>query len=180
MSDFAEELYKLRILTGAEFIAQLKLVAACGEFHPLEGETNIYTAGGEKDKDYNNQLNAARKAVELGYRVFILPNPNRGRTPDFIFEKRGIYRLYDLKTVHGKASARNRLVESVGQANRVLLNMRKKYATRTLAVDIKEYFEYNPEAVEVLIFKGMRSISISRYQTTSPMFFKEFRKRYEK
>ena len=35
-------------------------------------------------------------------------------------------------------------------------------------------------AVEVLIIKGMRSISISRYQTTSPMFFKEFRKRYEK
>ncbi len=180
MSDFAEELYKLRVLKGAEFVSQLKLLAARGEFHPLAGETNIYTAGGERDKDYNNLLNAARKAVELGFRVFILPNPNRGRTPDFIFEKKGIYRLYDLKTISGKASAGNRLVESVGQANRVLLNMRKKYATRTLAVNIKDFFEYNPEAVEVLIFKGMRAISISRYQTTSPLFFKEFRKQYEK
>ena len=179
MSDFAEELYKLRYLTGADFIAQLKSIAARGEFHPLEGENNIFTAAGDRDKDYNNLLNAARKAVELGYRVFILPNPSRGRTPDFNFEKKGIYRLYDLKTIHGKASSSNRLRESVGQTNRVLLNMRKKYATRTLAVDIKEYFEYNPDAVEVLIFKGMRSISISRYQTTSPMFFKEFRKKYE-
>ncbi len=55
MSDFAEELYKLRNLTGAEFITQLKLVAARGEFHSLEGETNIFTAGGEKNKDFKNQ-----------------------------------------------------------------------------------------------------------------------------
>ncbi|MBR1463316.1 MAG: hypothetical protein IJ604_08095 [Prevotella sp.] len=180
MSDFAEELYKLRILTGAKFIAQLKLVAARGEFHPLEGETNIYTTGGERNKDYNNQLNAARKAVELGYRVFILPNPNRGRTPDFIFEKRGIYKLYDLKTIQGNASVSNRLKESIGQCNRVLLNMRRNYSTRLLATDIKTYFEMNSEAVEVLIFRGRKSISISRFYIDSPMFEKEFRKQYEK
>ncbi len=58
---------------------------------PLSAE-NIYydrryTTGGTKDDDYGNLLNAARKAVEHGYRVFIQPNPKGIRTADFIFDK---------------------------------------------------------------------------------------------
>ena len=36
MSDIATELAKLHILKGAEFIIQLKAIAALGEFHPLK------------------------------------------------------------------------------------------------------------------------------------------------
>ena len=46
------------------------------------------------------------------------------------------YKMYNLKTIQGKASVGNRLKESVGQANHVLLNIRCSYDTRTLAVDI--------------------------------------------
>ena len=37
--------------------------------------------------------------------------------------RKGFTRMYDLKTISGKASVSNRLAESVGQTNRVILNM---------------------------------------------------------
>lgn len=165
---------------GASFVWTLKEITLHSEFRPLSGETNIFTVGGKNSEDYDNLLNAARKAVELGYRVFILPNPKGMRTADFIFERKGIYRLYDLKTIQGKGSAGTRMKESIGQANRVLLNMTSDYNARLLASDIKEYFEKNPDAVEVLIFKGKKVISVVREHTLSPIFNRLFRKKYEK
>ena len=111
----ADELQELHYLKGARFINQLKLIIYYGEFHPVEGETDIFSAISENDDDYENLINAARKAVEHGYRVYILPNPKGGRTADFIFEQKGIVRMYDLKTILGNSSVGNRLRESIGQ-----------------------------------------------------------------
>ena len=68
--------------------------------------------------------------------------------------KKGVYRTYDLKTVFGKSSVGSSLIDSIEQCNRVLLNIQLDYNTRSLAFDIKRYFEINEKAVEVLIFKG--------------------------
>ena len=176
----AVELEELHCLKGANFIKQLKQIVNYGEFHPVEGETSIYSTGGEKSDDYENLLNAARKAVEHGYRVFVLPNPKGTRTPDFIFEQKRNFKVYDLKTISGKASVGNRLFESIGQSNRVLLNITVDYNTRLLASDIKSYFELNQNALEVLIFKGKRLLSIDRDLTLSPQYYRLFRKKYEK
>ena len=73
MSNIAAELGKLHTLKGAEFIIQLKSIAARNEFHPVKDNPSIYTTGGECSADYGNLLAAARKAVDVGYRVFILP-----------------------------------------------------------------------------------------------------------
>ena len=81
--------------------------------------------------------------MEHGYRVFILPNPKGFRTADFIFERKGVYKMFDLKTIQGKSSAMNRLLESVGQTNHVLLNMTTNYRAVSLASCIKRYFEIN-------------------------------------
>ena len=174
------ELKELHYLKGASFIKKLKQIVYYGEFHPVEGEMDIYSTGGEQSPDYENLLNAARKAVEHGYRVFILPNPKDTRTPDFIFEQKGNCKVYDLKTISGKASVSNRLFESIGQSNRVLLNMTVDYNARLLASDIKSYFETNQDAVEVLIFKGKKMLSISRFDLRGPMFNRIFRRKYEK
>lgn len=88
--------------------------------------------------------------------------------------------MYDLKSIHGKASVINRLMESVWQTRHVLLNMHADYGTRKLTSDIKKYFERNPEAIEVLIFKGSKSISVNRRFTQSTRFYAEFKKMYEK
>ena len=100
--DIAEQLADLHSLKGAGFISMLKEITQQRAFSPLEGESNIYTTGGTKDDDYDNLLNAARKAVEHGYSVYILPNPRGIRTADFIFERKGVYKMFDLKTISGK------------------------------------------------------------------------------
>ena len=174
------ELKELHNLKGASFIKKLKEIVYYGEFHLVEGETGIYSTGGEQSPDYENLLNAARKAVEHGYRVFVLPNPKGTRTPDFIFEQKGNCKVYDLKTISGKASVSNRLFESIGQSNRVLLNMTVDYNARLLASDIKSYFETNQDALEVLIFKGKKVLPVNRIQVQSPDFNRVFRRRYEK
>ena len=128
--------------------------------------------GGEGDDDYAALLDAANKATEYGYRVFILPNPHGVRTADFIFERRGVYKLFDLKTIVGKNSVGNRLQESLGQSNRVLLNLKCKYGIRNITDEIRKHFEMSAEAVEVLIFNGKKQISIKRNIATSKGFLK--------
>ena len=179
MRDVARELERLHELKGAAFVRQLKFIATHEGFHPLADNPEIYSMGGEQDDDRNNLLDAARKAVDLGYRVFILPNPKDIRTADFIFVRNGIYRLYDLKTIQGKSSAGNRLQASVGQCNHVLLNMRTRYNTGRLASDIRSYFETNPNACDVLIIKGKRCISIKREYALQKSFHISFRKKYQ-
>ena len=169
---FADELQELHYVKGARFINQLKLIVYYGEFHPVEGETNIFSAVGEQSADYDNLLNAARKAVEHGYRVYILPNPKGIRTADFIFERKGVYKMFDLKTITGKNSVGNRLKDSIGQTNCVLLHLVCDYNVRNLAIEIKRYFEMSSAASEVLIFTGKKEISAKRNTATSRGFIK--------
>lgn len=178
MRGLAEEIYRLYELNGADFIAQLKAVTSRAEFHSLEEEPNIFTVGGERGEDYANLINAALKAVVHGYRVYILPNPKKYRTADFIFVRKGVYKLFELKTITVKASVDNRLMESIGQTNDVLLNIRSAYDPRLLAKDIQSYFEANKEAREVLIIKGNKSLSVSRRFVESKSYVKMFMKRY--
>ena len=180
MNDIASELAKLHYLTGAEFIVQLKSITTHQGFHPLVTDPDIFIMGGEQDADFENQLAAARKAVELGYTVYILPNPKGIRTADFIFVRKGVYKMYDLKTIQGKGSAGTQLMDSIGQSNRVLLHIISNYNARILASDIKSYFEANPRALEVLVFKGKKMIPVRRRLTFSPLFNRLFRELYEK
>ena len=171
---------ELHYAKGAYFISLLKEITLHGEFRPIENEDNIYFTGGERSEDFQNLLNAAQKAVEQGYRVYILPNPKGIRTADFIFERKGVYKMFDLKTITGKNSVENRLMESMGQANRVLLHLTVDYNPGSLARSIKRYFEYNANACEVLVFKGKKQLSITRRSLDDKQFFQTFIRRYSK
>ena len=177
-SDIRQELLELQVLQGLDFVRQLKLIVSRKEFRPLDTDPEIFLVGGEDDADYPRLLDAARKAVALGYRVYMLPNPRGIRTADFIFERKGVYRMYDLKTVHGKSSVDTQLLDSIGQANRILLNMTSDYNPRTLAKDIRRYFERNANAVEVLIMKGTRPISVIREDTLGQSYIRNFMMKY--
>ena len=179
-NDIASELAKLHELTGAEFSRQVERIANMHIFHPINGEEFIYGIGGEMGRDYLNQLRAARKLVVLGYKVFLLPNPNSVRTPDFIVERKGIYRIYDLKTITGESSVINRLKESIGQCNHIVLNLATNYDSRKLSSDIKQYFSMNPNAAEVMVFKGGRQIVVKRNFALNPNFIRDFMMRYNK
>lgn len=179
-NDITAELAKLHELRGAEFSRQVELIALRREFHPIDNERGIFTVGDNKNDDYENLIQAARKAVEFGYKVYLLPNLKGIRTADFIFEFKGIFVMYDLKTIQGSNSVGTRLLESIGQSNRILLNMATTYNARYLASDIKSYFETNHDALEILIFKGKKKLSISRRFVSNPMFNRLFRRMYEK
>ena len=169
MSDITAELAKLKALRGSDFVGQLKVIAARREFHALVTDPNIFIVGGEDAVDFPNLLNASRKAVEHGYTVFILPNPKNFRTADFIFERKGVFKMFDLKTIVGKNSVSNRLKESIGQTDSVLLNLNCNYGIRNITDEIRKYFETSPSAVEVLIFSGNKEISIKRAQRIYPV-----------
>ena len=136
MSDIAAELAKLHDLKGADYSRQVERIARMGVFHPVKGEPGIYSVGGESSDDYGNLLNAARKAVAQGYKVYILPNPSVTSSPDFIFERKGVFRLIEMKTIQGSSSVLNRLSDSTSQSNHVLLNMTSRYNGGLLAVQI--------------------------------------------
>ncbi|MBQ7550020.1 MAG: hypothetical protein IJT04_00645 [Bacteroidales bacterium] len=175
-SGIAEELRSLLFLSGSDFVAQLKKIVTRNEFHPYESDSKIFITGGKGREDFPNLINAAQKAVKRGYTVYILPNPDVVRTADFIFIRKGVYKLYDLK----KSSADNRLIESIGQTNRVLLNITSDYNPSSLARSIKRYFENSSTALEVLVFKGKKTLSITRDLTLNPLYYKLFMKRYMK
>ena len=178
VNDITSELAKLKTLRGSDFVGQLKFITSSKAFHALLTDPDIYVVGGEDDPDFPNLLVAARKAVEHGYRVYILPNPREVRTADFIFERRSVFKLFDLKTISGKSIVGSRLIESIGQANRVLLNITSSYSPSALARSIKMYFESSDEALEVLVLKGKKMISVTRDLTLSPEYYKIFMKRY--
>ena len=176
----ADELEELHYLKGAQFINQLKLIIYYGEFRPVDGETNIFSAISEQSDDFDNLINAARKAVAHGNRVYILPNPRGIRTADFIFENKGIFIMYDLKTISGKASLENRLMESIGQTNHVLINVCSQYNPRLMATQIRNYFQVNPTAIEVLVYKGKKMLVVTRRMAQNPLFLIQFQRKYVK
>lgn len=164
---------------GREYIDLLKLITAANEFKPYSDGKGIFYAGGENDKDFDNLINAARKAASIGYDVYLLPNIKDCRTSDYILVKKGFIDRLDLKTITGKNSVSNRLKESVGQTDRVILNMTVKYNARKLAGEIKEYFEMNDTAKSVMVFKGNRCIEVKKSNIDRD-FLSKFRKEYSK
>ena len=181
-NDIAQMLALLHELQGIDFVRQLRLITERHEFSPLKDDPLVFTVGGERLRvgasagmgadDYGPLMDAARKAVEHGYRVFVLPTPKGFRTADFIFERKGVYKMFDLKTIVGRNSVGNRLKESIGQTNSVLLNLKCTYGIRNITDEIRHHFEMSPSAVEVLIFTGNKEISVKRNIATSKGFLK--------
>ena len=178
--DIALELARLHILNGADFVRQLKMLAQYSIFKPVDNEKDIYAAEASHREDFPLLLDAARKAVAHGNKVYILPNPKGIRTADFIFENKGIFKMYDLKTILGKASLENRLMESIGQTNHVLINVCTKYNPRLMAIQIKSYFQFNPKAIEVLVYKGKKVIVVTRRIAENPLFLIQFQRKFIK
>lgn len=179
-NDIAQMLALLHELQGIDFIRQLKKITERHEFSPIASDPQIFIVGGDVGDDYIPLLNAARKAVEQGNKVFILPNPKGIRTADYIFERKGVYKMFDLKTISGRNSVDNRLSESVGQTNRVLLHLTSDYNPVRLARNIKRYFELNPNAKEVLVYKGKKQLSVTQKSLEDDNFIRAFIRRYVK
>lgn len=176
--DITTTFKKLSTLSGADYIKSLKNITEMKIFKPAS--KNIYSAVGKGDKDYKNLIAGAKKAANAGYKVYILPNPKDIKSADYIFDRNGVVKMYDLKTITGQASIGNRLNDSIGQSNRVFLNLATSYKANPMAIEIKNYFESNKEALEVLVSVGKKLISVERNFTQKKDYYKQFRKMVEK
>ena len=180
--DWSEFFTKLSETKGSDFVSMLKEITRSRKFTMIEegiwgvSDKDLSKVKVRDEEEYQRLLNGARKAVEHGYQIFILPNPKDVPSADYIMLRKGIYKLADLKTVMGANSVGNRLVDSASQANRAVLNMATTYNPRRLGEAIRHYFD-NPKSVEVIIFKGKREISITR-ENIDPKFVIGFIKRY--
>ena len=56
--DIALELARLHILTGADFVRQLKILAQYNIFKPVDNEKDIYAAEGSHRDDFPSLLDA--------------------------------------------------------------------------------------------------------------------------
>ncbi|MDY2935704.1 MAG: hypothetical protein SOT20_05660 [Candidatus Cryptobacteroides sp.] len=97
-----------------------------------------------------------------GFEVFIVPNPGSTRSGDFILRKKNFIGLYDLKTITGLSSVGNRLADSKGQANRIVLNIISKYNPKSLTKVIRSYFYQNNDALEVKVLKWNKLIDVNK------------------
>lgn len=80
-NDITAELKQLHELRGMEYSKRVEEIAHLEMFNRLPDHKNIYTVGGEKSDDFQNQLIAARKAEMFGYTVYMLPNPTNPLSP---------------------------------------------------------------------------------------------------
>ena len=128
-------------------------------------------SGSEKHFNEVNQIPSLFESYSILYLL---------KYAEIRWELEKVYRTYDLKTVFGKASVGDSLLDSVGQCNNIIINMTTEYNTRRLAYAIKRYFEVNEKAWEVLIFKGRKRIPIKRTLVVKPEFFAFFKKAYER
>ena len=175
--DVKEIFVKLPELSGAEYISQIRKLTELKIYKKVKKD--ILSAISSDSADYDNLLAGAKKAVRQGYKVYILPNPKGVRSADYIFERKGVYKMFDLKTITGTGSIGSRLEESIGQTNRVFINLATTYPTNRMATEIKQYFEANNEALEVLVAVGKKMVSVERNFVMKRTFFKEFRKAAE-
>lgn len=175
--DIGESLVRLYDLDNKHLLDEVKAITSSKIFKQVE--KNIFSAIGSEDNDYERLLAVARKASSKGYTSFILPNPRKGRTPDIILQRKGIFKVYDVKTIVGTNSVSSRLADSVGQTHRVLLHITSEYNPRQLATEIKRFLHNNPNATEVLVFRANKQIIVTPNMLTSD-FEKTFISRYKR
>lgn len=157
----ATGLKRLQYLSGSNHWKQLRKITMSKEFKPVE--KGIFSAIGSSSEDYDNILFASKVLVAKGYRAYMLPNPQGFRTPDIILVKKGVYKIYDLKTISGEGSVSSRLDDSIGQSNNVILCFRVKYPYKTLCRQIKYHYENNIYSGEVkILYKGSERITLTR------------------
>ena len=177
--DITGALKSLHEKKGVEYVNVLREIIDMKIFKSVDGSKDIVSAIGETHPDFANIKDTAEKLAAKGYKIYILPNPSDTRSGDCILQKKGFVGLYDVKTIIGKGSIGSRLTDSVGQTNRVILNIKSQYDPKAMAYEIRTFFERNKDALEIKVLKGHKELSVSRGDIAKN-FDKSFIKRYNK
>lgn len=128
----------------------------------------------------SSNLSAAKKCARHGYDVYMLPNPNGGKTPDFILEKNGKYYAYELKTIYSVASIITRLESAILQSDRIMLDMVATTNSRYLAEKICYFLRTHSEIKDIMLFKGEKELHASPQMAGKKSFIEDFMIRWDR
>lgn len=162
----------LRHLTENLPFAEVTLMKLPGRIFSIPGSNNY--------QEFTTNLAAAKKCARHGYDVYMLPNPNEGKSPDFILVKNGKYYAYELKTIYSAASIWERMASALQQSDRIMLDMVDTPSSRYLAERFKNFILDNPQVVDIMIFKGNKELHVNHQVASKKMFIADFMVRWDR
>ncbi len=153
----------IRIQNGeGNFRDNLLTIINKGQYNKVTNR--IYSAISKSADDYDNLLFVAEMLTKKHRKaeIYILPNPKGVKSMDIIIKNKNSIYAYDVKTLTGLNSVDNRLLDSIGQSNRVILSIKSEYQARKLYDEIKSFFENNKKAQQVIIIVRNKEIILDR------------------
>lgn len=162
----------LKHLTENLDFKELKLFNSRGKIFFVENSNNSC--------EFTDNLSAAKKCVANGYNVYMLPNPNGGKTPDFILVRNGKYAAYELKTLHDITKLYQRMLEASLQSDRIMLDILYAGSSRKLAKCVQDFLLKNPDVLDVMLFKGCKEIHVTQQIASTKPFIEKFMRRWDR
>lgn len=129
--------------------------------------------------EFPKNIAMAKKVTKYGYDVYMMPNPNKGNSFDFIFEKDGKYWIFEGKAFNGKATLGSLIDGGATQADRLLLDIIGNKSVHYIAEVLKRGFENNTNLAEIWLLKGSKLVKISRQMLGSNKFEENFKKAWK-
>ncbi len=145
-----------------KFRENLLAIIEKGQYHKVQNR--IYSAIPNTADDYNNLLYVAKTLTKKHRKaeIYILPNPMGIKSMDIIIKNKNSISAYDVKTILGKNSVSNRLIESIEQSNRVILSIKNDYDARKLYKEVQRFFDNNTKAQQVIILIKNKEIVLNK------------------
>lgn len=162
----------LRHITESLSFDEITILKYPGKIYSIPGNNNYL--------EFTTNLSAAKKYARRGYDVYMLPNPNGGKTPDFILFKNGKYFAYELKTIYSAASIITRLETAFQQSDRIMLDMVATTSSRYLAESISYFLRTHSEVKDIMIFKGEKELHVSPQMAGKKSFIVDFMIRWDR
>jgi hypothetical protein len=188
--DFTKQIASLnRLKTNKERVDVLKQIIADKNFSKLEyhsGKRSIFAMGMKdydkklKENEMPTNLTLAKKFVQNGYNVYLMPNPHKLKSADFIIEKEGKLLYVEGKTLNGKNSLDHRLDSAAKQSRIAAIDVIGTNNASYIGKEIKAAFINNESLDEIILFKRGRIIRINRKKALDNGFEKDFRKQWNK
>ena len=151
---------------------ELTLIKQAGKIFSIPGNNNY--------QEFTTNLSVAKKCARHGYDVYMLPNPNGGKTPDFILVKKGKYYAYELKTIYSAASIWERMAAALQQSDRIMLDMIDTPSSRDLADNLRCFILSNPSVRDIMIFKGNKELHMSHQMAKGPTIVERFMRLWDR
>lgn len=177
--------YYNKLETNAEKVSLIKSITQMKEFREIRRLSNVKNKiYGFNIEQYDEALKAtempknitiAKKLIQNGYDVYLLPNVSGAKSADFIIVKSNKYFYYEGKTINGKSTIKQRLIEASTQSDRIILDIVGTNDIGDIADNIQWFFENNSSVNEVMLFKGSRPIPMIRQDVLSKKFKENFR-----